>query len=324
MQFTNVSASVFGSSANRTVMAMVREPGSVSESWIPKIKPNYRFRREHLTVVASFLEDAWTNGPTEGLALMGPTSSGKTSLIEQVCARLNVPVVSVTAHGAMQVPELISSISAVNGTTITVDGVLTMAMREGWVFVLNEDNLLSPDTSTGLNDILERGFVIIESTGEKVVAEKGFAFVVTNNSGGKSGHQAFYGGTNVQNMAYTDRLVKLYVDYMPKEDELPALEAEFPTQPRALLEGFVDVANMIRDAFKNDTGLDCTMSWRTLVRWVRFTQRYQDMEQLGHVPIHYALDLALAGDKSPEVKHSLHDMVKTVTGADMTVSPTGG
>lgn len=321
MKFTKKSAKVFGAERpDVQITAMVREPGTDSEAFIPRAEENYTFDRDRLSVVLTFLQSSWAEGAIEGLQLIGPTGSGKTSLIEQVCNRLDVPVVSFTAHDRLEVPELIFTREAVNGSTLTIDGPLTDAMRNGYVFVLNEIDLLEPGTATGLNDILERGFVVIPSTNELVRAAPGFAFVATSNTGGGGDEAGMYVGTRVQNMAFRDRFIKLYVDYLSEEAEISLLANRFKDLSPALLKGFVDVAKMIREAFMAGTGLDVTMSTRTLIRWVRLSGQYHGMQSRGISPVHYALDLALANGTSDAVQTSLHGMVQQVMGVEHHVS----
>lgn len=325
MDFTTVSARVFGAeSPDVQIPAMVREPDTEADAYIPAVDPSYEFDRNHLSVVNTFLSTAWSEGSREGLKLIGPSGSGKTSLIEQVCARLNAPVVSVTAHERMEVPELISSIIAIDGSTLTIDGPLTQAMRNGWVFVLNEDDLLEPGTATGLNDIIERGFVTIPSSNEVVRAQPGFAFVTTSNTGGAGDETGLYVATKVQNLAFRDRFIKVVVDYMEEPKELALLQRKFPDVAESILRSFVGVATLVRSAFKQGTGLDVTMSTRTLVRWIRLTVQFAGMEARGINPAHYAMDLALANGTSGAVAESLHTMVQQVLGVERTVPAQGG
>lgn len=325
MQFTTKSAKVFGSDRpDVPLMAGLVVPGSEDAEWVPKIDPDYHFAGDNLSVVLTFLKDAWTNGPTEGIQFIGPTGSGKSSLIEQICARLDVPLISLTAHGRMEVPDLISTMVAANGTTLTVDGPLTMAMRNGYVFVLNEVDLLDPSTTTGLNDILERGFLVVPNTNELVRAAPGFAFVVTSNTAGGGDEMGVHVGTQVQNLAFRDRFLKVYVDYMDAAAEEAMLLRAFPSLDHQAAETFVKTANLIRDAFKAGTGMDVTMSTRVLKRWIRLTTAYASMTARGKTPVHFAVDIALANGTSQEVSQSIHTMVEQTFGVGATMPAAAG
>lgn len=315
------SAKVFGEDFPENVAVYGRDLAADSHmrEWVPKLNPSYRFPKEKLTVVLNFLTQQWTGFTNDALHLVGPTGSGKTSLLEQVCARLDSPMVSVTGHERMEVAELISSITAINGSTMTVDGPLTMAMREGAVFVINEIDLMDPGTLTGLNDIIERGFVVIASTNELVRAAPGFAFVATSNTGGAGDEFASYVGTRILNVAFRDRFTTIRVDYMPKEEELAMLAQAMPDVDKTVFPVFVDTANLVRDAYKSGSGLSVPMSTRTLIRWVRHTVTYQGMAQKGVTPIFYALDLAIGNNLTEAERTSLHEMLKQTSGLSPTI-----
>lgn len=281
--------------------------------FIPEPKTHYVFSRDNLMVMLNFLRSVWTEGATEGLQLIGPTGSGKTSLPEQVLARLRVPLISVTGHDRLEVDDLIYQTVATGGSTITLDGPLTVAMRSGVPFLLNEIDLLDPGTLTGLNDILERGFVLIKQTNELVKARKGFCFIVTSNTAGGGDETGLYVGTRVQNLAFRDRFQKVVIGYPDPEVEKNILVGAFKI-PDQVAESFVKVATMIRSAFEAGKGMDVTMSTRTLTRWVNLAVMYQEISKRGKTPVLYAVDLALANGTSPAVMTSIHEMITQVFG----------
>jgi cobaltochelatase CobS len=50
----------------------------------------------------------WLSAPKgDGLYITGPTGSGKTSLVEQVAARINWPVQTITGHGRLELNDLL-------------------------------------------------------------------------------------------------------------------------------------------------------------------------------------------------------------------------
>ncbi|EQD26251.1 ATPase, partial [mine drainage metagenome] len=87
---------------------------------------------------------------------------------------------------------------------------------------------------------------------------------------------------------------------------------------------FVKVANMIRDAFKAGTGMDVTMSTRTLIRWVRLSVLYKNVAERGFSPVHYAMDLALANGTSAPVSESIHQLIVQVMGASQNPGQASG
>ena len=57
-------------------------------SAIPPIDPNYQFRKELVRDIRYW----WLTGEGDVLLLWGPTGSGKTSVFEQWCAHLGIPL----------------------------------------------------------------------------------------------------------------------------------------------------------------------------------------------------------------------------------------
>ncbi|OJY94356.1 MAG: hypothetical protein BGP25_05040 [Lysobacterales bacterium 63-13] len=297
------------------------EAGDPALNFVPKIDQNYTFDRDALADVLNYLQECWNGGTSEAQMLIGPTGSGKTSLIHQVCARLGAPVMDVTGHGRLEIPQLLYSKIAVDGTTMTLDGPLTAALAKGMVFLLNEIDLIEPETLTGLNDVLEYQRVVIEDDGRLVRAERGFAFIATCNTAGGGDDTGMYAGTKVQNIAFRDRFRKSLVDYRDEASELAVLQRLFPSIDQKLAEKFVKVANLVRNAFKDgSTGMDVTLSLRTLIRWVKLTSANSGQQAKGRSPVHYALDRALAFGTSPGTYEALHQMVSQEFGVGPTIA----
>lgn len=303
---------------------MVVNPESLGDAAIhvPRPTPGYYFNPSLLGDVLNYFQDIWSGETREALHLMGPTGSGKTSIIREVCARLGAPVMEVTGHEHLEVPALIYSKHAVEGTTVTTDGPLSAALEQGCVFVFNEIDLVEPGTLTGLNDVLESQRVVIEDDGRLVEGAGGFAFVATSNTTGGGDLSGSFAGTKILNLAFRDRFRKLLVGYPDPAAEEALLQQVFPAIDAGLTKKFVEVANMVRKAHEDaSTGMEVTLSTRTLIRWVGLTARNAGQAAKGINPVHYALDRALAFGTTPSVSESLHQMTTQVFGAGPKVAP---
>ena len=136
--------------------------------YVPIQKP-YVFRKDHLRDVLAFLGAA--NG--DGLYLTGPTGSGKTSLLEQVAARLHWGVHAVTGHGRLELNDLLGQFMLVEGGTMQwIDGPLTLAVRLGHVLLINEIDAVDPAELIGLNEIVEGKPLTIPQTGAVIVPHR--------------------------------------------------------------------------------------------------------------------------------------------------------
>jgi cobaltochelatase CobS len=283
--------------------------------FVPATEPNYQFRKE---LISDLL--AWVKvGGRDGLFLYGPTGAGKSSLVCQVAARLNIPVQRVTAHGRLEVQDLIGHHTLIDGDMVFVDGPLTTALRGGQWFLLDELDLLDPATAAGLNGIAEGApLVIPEHAGEIVEAHPEFRFIATGNTAGAGDGTGLYQGTLRQNLAFMDRFWVVEVGYPGADQEKAILAAAVPDLPEIIRERMVSVANQVRKLFMGEAdagaAIEVTFSTRALVRWAQLAWFFRGLAQQGRNPVTHALDRALAFRAAPETRHALHEIVQRELG----------
>lgn len=70
---------------------------------IPRLDPSYVFEKDALSIMSAWFEI----GSGEPLFISGPHGSGKTSFVNQYCARVNAPVISITARARLDRTDLI-------------------------------------------------------------------------------------------------------------------------------------------------------------------------------------------------------------------------
>lgn len=265
---------------------------------VPVLKKEYVFRRETLRDVINFIDCSFG----DGLFVTGSTGCGKTSLIEQVCARLNYPVQSFTCGGSTEYMDLVGQWVMIKGDTVWMDGSLTKAMKEGHMLILNEIDLVDPAELANLNAVMEGSpLVISQLNGQVVHPHSNFRIVATANSNG-SGDSGLYSGVMRQNLAFMDRFSVIKVQYAAPEVEIDILEKVAPQLPKVIRTKMVELANKVRTVFQgeDDAGveLSVTFSTRTLIRWAIQAQRCQGAP----CPLSYALDRALLNRCSDETE----------------------
>lgn len=278
----------------------------------PKINNNYIFHEASRDVIV------WLIAPPSPLYVCGVAGAGKSSLINQLAAKLNYPVFEVTGHNRLEFQDLAGHHSIQNGNMKFDYGPLALAMKYGGLFLINELDLLDPSTATGFNSILDgQPLCIPENGGEIIQAHPMFRFVATANTNGASDETGLYQGTLRMNLALMDRFTVLEVTY-PKEDaELKILEKAVPALPAKLRKKMVAYANEVRRLFmgenENASGrIEITFSTRTLLRWADLAIRYQPLAAQGIQPLSYALDRALAFRASRETRAMLHELAQRI------------
>ena len=208
----------------------------------------------------------------DGLYITGPTGSSKTSLVEQVAARINWPVQSITGHGRLELNDLLGQWLLLKGGGMQwADGPLAIAVRNGHVLLVNEIDAMEPSELVGLNDIVEGKPLSIPQTGETIRPHDKFRLVATGNSAGGGDRSGLYQGVLRQNLALLDRFRLMEVGYPEPAEEMQLLAGAVPTMPPAVADKMVRVANEIRKVFvggHDGAGeLSLTLSTRGLLRW---------------------------------------------------------
>jgi len=305
---THDAGELFSGKPSGTTILGYSEPSV----YTPKIDPMYAFHESSRDVIVWFLMEK-----ADPLYIYGPSGCGKSSQIRQIAARLNFPVFEATGHDRLEFPDLVGHLSVQNGNMEFQDGPLTMAMKQGGIFLFNEADLCSPSTLAGLNTILDGSpLCIAENGGELVEPNPMFRFIVTANSNGASDDTGLYQGVMRQNIAFMDRFIVVEVGYPKTEVEVNLLQQKFPQIPVDILTKMVDFANDVRKNFMGNSAahdaLEVTLSTRTLIRWAELTMAFQPLSKQGISPVMYALDRALGFRASQTSRVALSEMAQRI------------
>ena len=285
-----------------------------ASTYTPTMDQSYLFHESSRDVVVWFLEKS------DPLYIFGPTGSGKSSMVRELAARINYPVFEVTGHSRLEFPDLVGHLTVQEGQMAFQYGPLSLALKYGGLFLLNEIDLLDPSTAAGLNSILDGAPLCIpENGGELITPHPLYRFVATANTNGASDETGLYQGTLRQNCAFMDRFWLCEIGYPKPELEVDLLSRLIPELPADLRNKMVEYANEVRRMFLGQSEgarpnniLEVTFSTRTLIRWARLTVRFQPLARQGISPINHALDRALAFRAMPESRTFLHELAQRI------------
>lgn len=118
------------------------------------------------------------------LLLKGPTGCGKTRFVEHMAAKLGRKLYTVACHDDLSAADLIGRYLLKGGQTVWVDGPLTRAVREGAICYLDEVVEARKDVTVVLHPLTDnRRTLMIDRTGEELLAPKSFMLVASFNPG---------------------------------------------------------------------------------------------------------------------------------------------
>jgi hypothetical protein len=185
------------------------------------------------------------------LFVTGLSGNGKTTMVEQCCAKLKRPCYRVNITAETDEDDLLGGFRLVNGNTVWADGPVVRAMldKRGGVLLVDEIDLASSKIMC-LQSVLEGKGVYLKKVNRWVTPEKGFTVIATANTKGKGDEAGRFIGTNVLNEAFLDRFPV-------------TLEQEYPTraQERKILTKRMDAnGNMDEDFAEN------LVKWAEIVR----------------------------------------------------------
>ncbi|QKX59888.1 uncharacterized protein TRUGW13939_07030 [Talaromyces rugulosus] len=149
------------------------------------------------------------------ILLQGPTSSGKTSMVEYLAKVSGNKFVRINNHEHTDLQEYLGSyVSTDDGSLRYQEGVLVEALRNGYWIVLDELNLAPSDVLEALNRLLDDNReLFLPETQEVIHPHPNFMLFATQNPAG------LYGGRKVLSRAFRNRFLELHFDDIP-EDEL--------------------------------------------------------------------------------------------------------
>lgn len=298
--------------------------GHALVQFVPKKSEFYKFRTSIRKPVMN-----WLYSPGgDALALTGPTGTGKSSLIREICAILNWPYLQENGHSRMELADLVGMLQLTcdpltgDQKTTFVYGSLARAMKYGMVFCLDEADFLDPSVMSGLNAILEgQPLVIGQNGGEIIEPHENFRFVITCNTRGQGDDHGLMAGTLAQNLATWDRYRMVEVPYMESADEVDLLTKLMPNAPVQVIETMVKTANAVRDQFVGNPkpdgksgDLTVTFSTRTLLRWARVGISYT-RNSAGACPLGMALAESLTNRCDHVQRVAIHGIAKDLFGA---------
>ena len=276
-------------------------PMAIPRPAVPAVGESpWKFTKTGEDIIAELLCIA--EDPNMPVELRGRSGCGKSVAVREVARRLgNRPNMAINAHPGMDISLLVGGMNTnplpQGGITVEwADGDLTKAIKEGYVFFLEEATRAPQEMVSRLFGLLDQGFgywIIPEAGIRNVPIHKDFWFVATSNPAGM-GYQ-----TTRLDTALQSRLSVVYEIDEPLADERAILTGILaPTNAQDghdMVDRFIHFA--IDTRRKEESGLDSGVNTRDLISAATLVSRAFDPQR--------AVMLCIA-NKYPEVREMLN------------------
>lgn len=294
----------------------VKKPTYITEATVaaPIVDPNYVAWGNHSDVDAIIKSKLF-----HPIYITGPTGNGKSTMVEQICAKHKIPLIRVNLNSTDDEDKLIASKTLVDGNVVVEDGPVVIAMRKGIPILIDEIDAGSANLLMCLQGVLEGKPLYVKSKNEIVYPSVGFNIIATANTKGKGSDDGRYIGTNVLNEAFLERFAIVFEQEYPGSKiegkiinnlmkSLNCVDADYT----AIL---IKWADAIRRTFE-DGGVDETITTRRLVHIVKNFAIYKDKRK----SVQLAVNRFDAHTKDAFL--DLFDKVSTEPAAAAPVAPT--
>lgn len=263
-----------------TTVVMKKRPGrGERHELVPVPWEGYFFRQNYVE------EIAWGVENKQNIMLVGDTSVGKSSLVEQLAALTNTPLRRVPLHGESDTTIFVGRDKPTKRDGLPAmeyrPGLLAEAMRLGHWLLLDEiDAALQPVLFVFQQVLEDQGKLMLEDDAGTIVHKHpDFRIFATANTIGAAGrHKLIYTGTlGRMNEATLDRFgVTLHMEYLSPKDETQVICAQVPELDVDFVKAIVRIAGDVRKQMEHEQ-LSCTLSTRRCIYWARAMTQFHPL-----------------------------------------------
>ena len=212
------------------------------------------------------------------LFITGLSGNGKTTMVEQVCAKLNRECIRVNVSIETDEDDLVGGNTLIDGNVSFREGPVITAMRRGAILLIDEIDRGSNKLMC-IQGILEGKPFFIKKTGEVVYPANGFNIIATANTKGRGTEDGKFIAAQILDEAFLERFpITVEQDYPSV-----AIERKIITNNMTMLnkldEDFADKlvgwAEIIRKTY-TEGAIDELISTRRLVHIVKAYSVFDD------------------------------------------------
>jgi len=210
--------------------------------------------------------------------ITGLSGNGKTTMVEQVCAKLNRECIRINISIETDEDDLIGGNTLIDGNVVYREGPLLTAMKRGAIVILDEIDRGSNKLMC-LQAILEGKPYFNKKTGDVVHAVNGFNIIATANTKGRGTEDGKFIAAQILDEAFLERFpITIEQEYPTASVEKKIIMLNMQ-EKNCVDEDFADKlvtwGEIIRKTFI-DGGIDEIISTRRLVHIVKAFSMFND------------------------------------------------
>ena len=248
-------------------------------SYVPEIDDSYVFDQQ--TTIAILLGLKFN----KRVFIQGLHGTGKSTHIEQVCARLNWPCIRINLDSHISRIDLIGKDSIVlkEGKQVTEfqEGILPWAFQNNVALVFDEYDAGRPDVMFVIQRILEtEGKLTLLDQNKVLKPHPYFRIFATANTVGLGDTSGIYHGTNQINQGQMDRWsIISKLNYLSEETEIEIVSKKIKANDdeKKYIKSMVKLANLTRKGFQLKD-ISTLMSPRTVIMLAENYKIIKDMK----------------------------------------------
>ena len=248
---------------------------------VPSIMQHFKF---DVDALADLL---WAREKNKNAWLVGHTGTGKSTLVEQVCAYTRTMFQRVNFDSDITRLEFVGKVDVTtdedgNQVTTFTDGILPTAMQMPCVLMLDEADAIRGDIAYVLQPVLEgKSLRLLEDAGRMVHPHPEFTIVATANTAGSGDTTGMYSAAvKMQSAAAMNRYnVFINVDYMAVDDEMQVIKSMVPTLSKTIEQKLGSFITYYRNAIRIGE-VTKPISPRNTITIAQYANDFED--RLGH------------------------------------------
>jgi hypothetical protein len=303
-----------------------------------------RTKLHHTYVAPLFYRDLLTSVlMNDNPLFQGPPGCGKSitaenigwELADTVFKRPDYKVTRLSLGGYFNPADLIGEMLLLDSphgkgvVTNYIYGHLTEAAEKGYMLICDEVDCMSPEANSAFQRITETdGRIVIKTEKGSVEIKKHpqYRLIFTSNTHLTGDPSGMFGGAQVQNAAFRDRIQTTFeFDYMPSyEVQILLKDYKMPPKVCEMLYGTISggiapdkgLVNVLRAACKDGT-IQAHLSMRTIMEFARHYKSYNGSDINKSHSWHKSMYYCFISKFPPQYRKQILEIIQTVCGSEL-------